>query len=293
MHFHYLHPPSDTALFKQFQSWLDPKIRLTWGEDHPGKLNCAVLIDGRPGQVLLTQNKNLKSLVVPFAGLPPETRDVCLGFPALSVYNLHHNATITAEMAVVLMLSAARFVIRYDRSFRTNDWSMRYDHQRPSILLNGKKVLLLGYGAIGKQVAKVCRALGMQVSAIKRHVEYEGVVINEVPCYSPTCLSEQLSDTQVLIVVCPLTEETRGLINEKTLLQMPKGGILVNVGRAQIVEEAALYQALITGQLAAAGLDVWYRYPGSIQDRSSTKPSDYPFWELDQVVIHRKRSIIA
>ncbi len=182
------------------------------------------------------------------------------------------------------MLSAARFVVRYDRGIRNHDWSLRYQDERPSLLLHGKKMVLLGYGAIGKHVARVCLALGMQVEAIKRHVDYEGEEKNGVHCFSASQLDQRLADAAVLMVVCPLTEETRGMIGEQQLHSMPSGGVLVNVGRAEIVEQAALYKALSSGHLAAAGLDVWYNYPKTDADRLNTPPADFPFWEMDQVV---------
>jgi len=70
---------------------------------------------------------------------------------------------------------------------------------------------------------------------------------------------------------------------------MPPGGILVNVGRGAVVDQQSLYRALIDGHLAAAGLDVWYNYPDSEAERSHTFPADYPFHELDQVVMSPHR----
>ncbi len=250
---------------------------------------CDVLVEGRPPEDILAGNKNLKAVVIPFAGLPLITRERCQRYPNLSVYNLHHNAIITAEMAITLMLSAARFVVRYDRAIRNHDWSLRYQEERPSLLLSGKKVVLLGYGAIGKHVAKVCLALGMRVEVIKRHVNFEGELNDDVPCYSVSQLEQRLAETTVLMVVCPLTEETRGMIGEKQLHSMPAGGVLVNVGRAAVVVQEALYWALSSGHLAAAGLDVWYNYPQTEAERINTPPADFPFWEMDQVILSPHR----
>ena len=66
---------------------------------------------------------------------------------------------------------------------------------------------------------------------------------------------------------------------------MPNGAVLVNVGRGAVVDEAALYQALVSGKLAAAGLDVWYRYPREEKKRTKTLPSQYPFHDLENVVL--------
>ncbi|MAT43044.1 MAG: hypothetical protein CL609_11925 [Anaerolineaceae bacterium] len=289
MNVHYLHPPSEPGLLSQFIDDLSSCIQLTTGEDNPARFDCDVLIEGRPPDELLAGNPHLKAVVIPFAGLPPVTRERCQRYPNLSVYNLHHNAIITAEMAITLMLSAARFVVRYDRGIRNHDWSLRYQDERPSLLLHGKKVVLLGYGAIGKHVARVCLALGMQVEAIKRHVVTEGEAFDGIPCFSTAQLEQRLVDAAVMMVVCPLTDETRGLIGEKQLQMMPAGGVLVNVGRAEIVDQEALYRVLSSGHLAAAGLDVWYNYPETKTDRVNTKPADFPFWEMDQVILSPHR----
>ena len=91
------------------------------------------------------------------------------------------------------------------------------------------------------------------------------------------------------MIACPLTDETRGMIAETELRSMPPGGILVNVGRGAVVDQQSLYRALIDGHLAAAGLDVWYNYPDSEADRRHTAPADFPFHELDQVIMSPHR----
>ena len=79
------------------------------------------------------------------------------------------------------------------------------------------------------------------------------------------------------------------MIGEHELALMPPGGILVNVGRGPVVDPGALYSALRSGQLGAAGLDVWYNYPKSPEERASTPPAEFPFHELDNVVMSPHR----
>ena len=160
MRVHFSNAPSE-AVLNAFRESLADTIQLTGGKENPARFACDVLIEGRPSEDLIRQNPNLKAIVIPYAGLPESTRELCLQHSQLKVYNLHHNAVITAEMAVTLMLSAARFLVSYDSSFRKGDWRMRYTANPPSMMLNGKKVLLIGFGAIGRRVAVVCKALGM------------------------------------------------------------------------------------------------------------------------------------
>jgi phosphoglycerate dehydrogenase-like enzyme len=102
-------------------------------------------------------------------------------------------------------------------------------------------------------------------------------------------LLQLLPRAEVIIITAPLTLETKGLIGEKELAALPRGSILVNVGRGAIVDEGALYQALKNGQLAAAGIDVWYNYPQDEASQANTPPSQYPFGELDNVVLSPHR----
>ncbi len=88
-----------------------------------------------------------------------------------------------------------------------------------------------------------------------------------------------------LMIALPGTKETEGLVGDAQLRLLPQGSVLVNVGRGAIVDPSALYQALKDGHLRAAGLDVWYNYPTTEETRSNTPPADFPFRELDNVVM--------
>jgi phosphoglycerate dehydrogenase-like enzyme len=113
-------------------------------------------------------------------------------------------------------------------------------------------------------------------------------------------LPSLLPQADVLMITVPLTPETEGMIGEEQLQAMPHGSILINVARAQVVEERALYEALKSGKLHSAGLDVWYRYPqeqgNSVPSyfvappsAANTPPSEYPFFELPNLVMSPHR----
>ncbi|MEA3337035.1 MAG: NAD(P)-dependent oxidoreductase [Chloroflexota bacterium] len=87
----------------------------------------------------------------------------------------------------------------------------------------------------------------------------------------------------------PLTDETKGLVGADELDLLPDGAILINVGRAAIVDEEAFYNAIVAGKLRAAGSDVWYNYPDSRESRTNTPPSRFPFNELDNMVMSPHR----
>lgn len=242
-----------------------------------------VLVAGRPNREQIEACPQLETLIIPFAGLPDVTRDLMRDFAHIAVHNLHHNAAASAEMAIALLMAAARSIVVADRLLRADDWTPRYETP-PGMLLQGKHALILGYGAIGQRVAAVCRALGMTVSAVRRRAT------GEADTHGIEQLNELLPRTQVLMICLPATDATHGLIDDAALKRLPRGAILVNVGRAAIVDEGALYHALETRHLLAAGLDVWYRYPDSKESRRSTRPSEYPFAALDNVVMSPHRA---
>jgi phosphoglycerate dehydrogenase-like enzyme len=285
---HVLYSRYDEAALTHLRSRLHPDIRLSGGADLPGNAEYHILVAGRPRREHITASPNLQALVVPWAGLPESTRQLMLEFPHVAVHNLHHNAGPVAELAIALLLAAAKFLIPMDRALRRHDWTPRY-RPNPSILLEGKTALILGYGAIGRRVAQSCRGLGMEVMAIRRGASAPAPGIPQEMPTSPEALRCLLPQAHVLIICLPHTPETTGLIGAEELALLPPNAVLVNVGRGPIVDEAALYFALRDRALHAAGLDVWYNYPPAETARSQTSPSAYPFHELDNVVMSPHR----
>jgi len=266
---------------------LNPSISIQGGEQITGS-GTQVLVTGFPEREHIIACPQLQSLIIPFAGFPERTRQLMLNFPHLAVYNLHHNAAPTAEMALALLLAAAKFIIPIDRTFRTHDWSPRYAPTQ-SITLEGKTVLILGFGHIGQRVGRYCQALGMKVLAVRRQPNREILPGLQAEIHSPNELPELLPQAHVLIITLPYTPETDGMIGTKEIALLPTGALLVNVGRGRIINQTALYQALVDRTILAAGLDVWYNYPSEPAMRQYTPPADYPFHELDNLVMSPHR----
>jgi phosphoglycerate dehydrogenase-like enzyme len=284
---HYPQPPAGEYL-DQLRQQLDPAVCLTTGQDQPTPPETTILIAGRPTREALSAEPDLQTLIIPWAGLPPETRSLLADFPGIAVHNIHHNAQPVAEMVLTLLLSAAKLVVPFDRQLRQNDWRPRY-RPSPAQLLTGKTALILGYGAIGRQTAAYCKALGMRVLATRRQPwpQPDGPADQVHPA---TAMTELLPQANALLICLPHTPDTDGLIDQQALASLPRGAILVNIGRGPIVDQAALYVALQNGHLHAAGLDVWYNYPPDEASRSRTAPADYPFRELDNVVMSPHRA---
>ncbi len=256
--------------------------------NQPTPTDHDILVEGTPTRDDLTASPRLRALVVPWAGTPIETLALMREFPDIAVHSLHYNPRPTAEMAMALLLAAAKLVIPFDRRFRQHRWSPVYPGARNGILLEGKTALILGYGRVGQRIAEACRGLGMQVIAIRRSVNSNSPE-NVFPISE---LAKLLPRANVLIICVPHTGNTTNLIGATELSLLPLDAILVNVARGPIVDEEALYQALKQQRLFGAGIDVWYQYPTQ-QEREAdapVPPSRFPFHELDNVVMMPHRA---
>lgn len=283
---HLAYPPEADELASLWAQ-LDPAVSLTLGPERPTPAGYHVLVSGRAERADLTASPHLHTVIVPWAGIPLPLRQLLADFPHLALYNLHHNAAPVAELALALLLAAAKFIVPFDQSLRRHDWTPRYQPS-PAELLDGKTALILGYGAIGQRVARACAALGMQVLATRRQITQAGSD-GVAKIHPPEALPHLLPQAHALIICLPQTPQTTGLLGAAELALLPAGAVLVNIGRGPIVDEAALYQALRAGQLRAAGLDVWYNYPAGAGDRPHTPASSFPFHELDNVVLSPHR----
>lgn len=282
--------PEQTSNSENYlRSLLHKDVQVIIGAELPIPPDYQVLVAGRPTKEQLDASSCLHSLIIPFAGLPEGTRDLIKSFPHVRVHNLHHNAETTAEMAVALMLSAAKLLIPYDKYLRQGNWSERYNRASGSVRLYGKTVLILGYGNIGRHIAKVCKGLGMRVFAARRSRNIDDRSDGVAEVHSISELHTLLPYANVLILALPLTSETQGLISERELGLLSDGAVLINISRGKIVDEAALYHALKNGKLHSAGIDVWYNYPRNDEEQSHTLPSQFLFQELENVVMSPHR----
>jgi phosphoglycerate dehydrogenase-like enzyme len=287
LHVHIQYPPEQNLL-PAFRASLSASIQLTTGPGMPEQPQYHVLVEGRPQRTFLEASPNLHTLVVPWAGISEETRQLLREFPQISVYNLHHNASATAETAAALLMAAAKFTIPFDRTLRSHDWTPRYEPTQ-ALLLVGKTALILGFGHIGQRIGRVCDALGMQVLGVRRSSGAVPDLSYPAEVFSADALPELLPRSQVLIIALPGTPETRGLVGEQQLRMLPDRALLVNIGRGDIVDQDALFSALKERRLAGAGLDVWWTYPADEQSRTNTPPAKQPFHTLDNVVMSPHR----
>jgi phosphoglycerate dehydrogenase-like enzyme len=149
---------------------------------------------------------------------------------------------------------------------------------RPAMLrasgsLEGLRLVVLGFGNIGREAALRARAFGMKVTGIARSPRREELAEQIV---GPDQLRAWLPQADVLLIAAPLNSGTRGLIGAAELALMKPASLVVNVARGEIVSETALAEALAAGRLAGAGIDVFDTEP---------LPKEHPFWALGNVIL--------
>jgi phosphoglycerate dehydrogenase-like enzyme len=135
-------------------------------------------------------------------------------------------------------------------------------------------MLVVGLGAIGAELARLARALGLRVIGARRSPRRDDDPVDEL--VSPEALHEALPRADWLALACPLTEKTRGMIDARALALLPRGARILNVSRGEVIDELALIEALRTGHLAGAYLDVFAVEP---------LPADSPLWDMPGVMI--------
>ena len=177
----------------------------------------------------------------------------------ITVTNVPEYATYaTAQMTIALLLELACLPGRHSSDVMNGGWcrSPQFSYfLAPLTELMGKNMLVFGFGKIGRRVAAIASSLGMNVSAVPHHPDgTEGVVDGYNIPY--TTLDEGLKTADVISVHCPLTPETRELINKDRLASMKKGAFLINCARGPVVDEKAVREALDSGILGGYGADV-------------------------------------
>ncbi len=278
-----------------FAASLEERVRA-----HLGTVACDVIVADEGGivsrlsevDVLVTmaftremglEGGRLKLVQVPGAGLDRIDRAALPAGAALA--NVYGHEVGIAEYVLGAMLAWTRGFARLDAALRRGIWESQWAvgpaPPAPWPELAGKTLGILGYGRIGQCVARRALAFDMSVWAIRRDVtrsDPRGLAF----LGGPDALDEVLRRADYLAITLALTPATRGLLGERELRLMKPTAVLVNVARAEIVDEEALYRALAQKTIAGAALDVWYRYPTGA---GPTFPARHAFQELPNVLM--------
>jgi len=185
------------------------------------------------------------------------------------------NAHAVSEHAIALMLALMRRIPEARDNQARRFWrGMMGDFAKREDEVAGKTAIVVGLGRIGGRIARLCKALDMAVIGVRRDVAAGAEAADEVHSFRD--LKAQLPRADVVILACPLTEETRNLMDAAALAQLKPTALLVNVARGRVVDEPALIAALQAGRLAGAGLDVTAEEP---------LPPESPLWAMPNVLI--------
>lgn len=255
----------------------------TWGDSE--KLKCelaeadALLALTLPPK-LRSAARRLRLFLYPGAGLA-QTRPE--DYPAgCMVLTVHEHGTPVAEYVIMTVLMHVTQILAHIASFREGRWDgSGRTGGVPHDEAAGKTMGLIGYGCIGQAVAERAKALGMDVLAISND-PLPATAIQPHFLGKPSDLAYVLSKSDFLVIACPLTPQTAGMLGAEQLAMLKPSAYLINVSRAEIVDERALFEALRDCRIAGAALDVWYQYPAFADE--VCHGSKLPFHELPNVV---------
>lgn len=227
----------------------------------------------------------LRLLQLPGAGLDRIDFDA---LPAhTTVCNVYEHEIGIAEYLVLGMLEWEIRLARMDAELRRGLWLRGFVNDAPLHgELYGKQVGFIGYGHIARATAERLRAFGVSVRACTRTPGKASGGPDRVD--SMAALDDMLAAVDYVVVTCPLSPETRGLVDAARLARMRPEAVLLNVARGEVVAERDLYEALAERRIGGAIIDTWYRYPGGVDAGEGTReclPSAYPFHELDNVIM--------
>lgn len=183
------------------------------------------------------------------------------------------NGEPVGHTAICGLMMLARGFPRWLDAQRRHAWEPVRGEAVPRDL-RGQTVVIVGLGIIGGTVARFCRALGMHVVAVRRSPKQPGDPADEM--HTPAALPELWPRAQWVVLACTHTPETHHLVNAQTLAQMPSGACVINVSRGGVVDEPALIEALRSGHLAGAYLDVFAKEP---------LPAESPLWNMPNVIV--------
>ena len=186
-----------------------------------------------------------------------------------------------AQTAIAALIMLARNFPRWIAGQRERRWDPMSTDEFPRDL-PGQTVVIVGLGHIGREIARLAKLLGLRVIALRRSPRRAGDPVDEM--YTPDRLRDVLPRADWLVLACPLTEETRGLVDADALARLPATGRLINVGRGEVVDEDALIAALQEQRLAGAYLDVF---------REEPLPPGSPLWDLPNVIVTPHNSSVA
>jgi phosphoglycerate dehydrogenase-like enzyme len=186
-----------------------------------------------------------------------------------------NSGTHSTPLAEFCMMSMLMYVKGY--FFMASQKEKHHWERTCASELRSKTLAVVGLGRVGKEIARLGQCFGMRVLGNKRHT----LGVDPASCYVDKLypvndLKPMLGEADFVVLICPETEETRGLIGEEELAAMKKGSVVINISRGSVIDEEALIESLISGHLGGAALDVVSKEP---------LPPESPLWDMPNVII--------
>lgn len=176
------------------------------------------------------------------------------GIPVCNIPS--YGTAAVGQFAIGLLLEICHHIGHHDQAVKEGRWSTNQDWcfwDYPLIELDGKTIGIIGYGRIGQATGRIAQAMGMNVLAYDTYRNEK--LVNE-QCRYVDALDELFMESDVIALHCPLFEETKGIINKENIAKMKDGVIILNNSRGPLIVEKDLWEALDSGKVGAAGLDV-------------------------------------
>lgn len=264
----------------RLEAALPTDATVMWGDDDALR-TAEVFVGGRFTAEMAAVAEKLRLIHV--AGAGTDRVDFAALGPDVLVANTFHHERSIAEYVLSAAIVLRRDFLAQDRALRRQVWATSvYDDaitQLPT--LGGARVGFVGFGHIGQRSWELLRALGCTGAAVTGSGRVDPA--HGLDWAAPTASLDRLMDeSDVVVVSAPLTARTAGMIGAAQLSALGSEGVLINVGRGPLVDERALYEALLHRHIRAAAIDVWYRYP---TPGSGGAPGDLPFHELANILM--------
>lgn len=222
----------------------------------------------------------LKLFHVPGAGY--DAVDLAALPAAASVCNCFGHEQAISEYVMSALLARHIPLADADQKLRRGDWA--YWAGSPDRIhgeIAGKTIGLLGFGHIGKAIARRAKAFEMRVHVANRSLVATSDLVDRA--FTLDRLDDFWGSADAIVVSVPLTPETKGLVGAAAFAAMRRDAVIFNVGRGPTIDEAALFEALQANRIGGAVIDTWYRYPSGAD--ANPQPGSLPFGELPNIVM--------
>jgi phosphoglycerate dehydrogenase-like enzyme len=251
------------------------------------------VLGGMLSEPVVAAAKHIKLFQIPWTGVDNIDFSLLQKHNIDCVCNSHSNGAVVAEHALALYFAVAKKIAYHDAQLRTGNWNRvspeGNDVSPFSRSLSSQKIVLVGYGAVNRGIHRLLAGFSPQISIVNRSGQVTGEsVVAEISSFEN--IANTLKGADAVFIAVPLTSDTRGFFNDSCFKALTQQTIVVNVARGTVIEEQALYNALAENRIYGAGIDTWYNYPKPGESNSTQPSANFPFHELNNLVMSPHRA---